>query len=232
MKRLGTAGMIFSVIAAALLLGGCGGSYQARNVDIKQSLLVSPSILTPGTGDQALYRYIAPNVNVKNYTKVMIDPVIIGKSGELDAGELEDYQKLANNGYVYLVQELQKDYTVVQSPQAGTFRVQLAIIDADTSKPVRNLTSSVTPIGIGLNIVKTGATGKEMGVGEITAEMKITDAMTGQLLAAALDRRVGGKAAQGILDTWYNADQALQYWAKRLSYVLCTSRGGAGCGQP
>ena len=39
-------------------------------------------------------------------------------------------------------------------------RLQLAIVDADSSKPVRNLLSSVSPIGIGLNLLKYGATGK------------------------------------------------------------------------
>ena len=232
MNKMRTTGMLLTAIVMAVLLGGCAGSYQARSVDLQQSLLVNPAILTAGTGDQALYRYVNPSANAASYTKVMIDPVIISKAAELDASDLANYQTLANNAYVYLTQELQKDYTIVQAPEAATLRVQLAIVDADTSKPVRNLLSSISPIGIGLSIVKYGVTGKQSGVGEITGEMKITDAMTGQLLGAALDRRVGGKAAQGIWDTWYKADQALQYWAKRLAFVLCTERGGANCVKP
>jgi hypothetical protein len=64
------------------------------------------------------------------------------------------------------------------------------------------------PIGIGVSILKYGATGKQSGVGEITVELRVTDALTGQLVGALYDRRVGGKASEGIWDTWYNADQA------------------------
>ena len=86
--------------------------------------------------------------------------------------------------------------------------------------------------GIGVSILKYGATGKQSGVGEITAELKVTDAMTGQLIGAAYDRRVGGKAAQGIWDTWYNADQALQYWAKKCAWFVCDAKGGTNCVKP
>ena len=221
-------------VGAALLLGGCGGSYQARSMDIKegQTLFVNPSILEKGTGDQMLYRYENPKADIKKYTKVIIEPVIISKSAELDAGDLENYQKLANNAFVYLNQELSKDYQVVTSPDPQTLRVQLGITDADTSKPVRNFLSSFMPIGMGLSAVRYAATGKQSGVGEISGEFKLTDASTGELLAAAVDRRVGGKALSGIWDTWYNADEALKYWAQRTRFALCEARGGANCVKP
>jgi hypothetical protein len=221
-------------VGAALLLGGCGGSYQARSMDIKegQTLFVNPSILVKGTGDQMLYRYENTKADIKKYTKVIIEPVIISKSAELDAGDLENYQKLANNAFVYLNQELSKDYQVVTSPDPQTLRVQMGITDADTSKPVRNFLSSFMPIGMGLSAVRYAATGKQSGVGEISGEFKLTDASTGELLAAAVDRRVGGKAMSGIWDTWYNADEALKYWAQRTRFALCEARGGANCVKP
>lgn len=221
-----------TLILSAMMLVGCGASYQARSVDASASTLVNPSVLEKGGDDQALYRYRNPDVKISQYSKIIIDPVLIVKDAELDEKERENYQKLANNAMVYLTRELQQDYQLVSAPEQGAMRLQFAIVDADTSKPVRNVLSSVSPIGIGANLLKYGATGKQSGVGEITAEIKLTDAMTGTLLGAALDSRVGGKNPKGIFDTWYNADQALQYWAKRVSYVLCTERGGANCIKP
>ena len=133
MRRAGLLGML---VAAALQLGGCAvGSYQARSVDLKDSPLVDPNILTKGEGDQALYRYANPKANLRQYTKVIVDPVLIRKDGELDKDELEDYQKLANNAYVYLAKELEKDYKIVRASEPGTLRIQTAIIDADRSFP-------------------------------------------------------------------------------------------------
>jgi len=69
-------------------------------------------------------------------------------------------------------------------------------------------------------------------VGEITAEFKISDAVTGELLWAAIDRRVGGKDVGGMCESWHNADAALKYWAKRMRYVLCEESGGKSCVKP
>ena len=219
-------------VFVALLLGGCAASYQARGMEVKDTMLVNPAILTPGTGDQALYRYQKPDIKGRRYTKILVDPVLLGKSAELDAEMLENYQKLANNAFVYLVEELRNDFQIVKSPEPETLRIQMAILDADPSSKVRNVMSSVIPIGIGISAIKGASTGKQTGVGEITAEFKITDAMTGELLGAAIDRRVGGKDVGGMFDSWYNADAALKYWAKRARFVLCTERGGANCVKP
>jgi hypothetical protein len=233
MKRMKTVAMVVMVVAAALQLGGCGvGSYQARSVDLMESPLVNPNILVQGTDDQALYRYVNPKADVKQYTMVLIDPVLVYKYAQLDKDELENYQKLANNAFVYLTKELEKDYRIVKTPEPGTLRVQMAIVDADSSKPVRNTLSTIVPVGMVLSLGKYTATGKQAGVGEITVQMKITDANTGELLGAALDRRVGGKELSKLWSDWHNADDALQYWAKRLSFSLCDMRGGAKCVKP
>jgi len=223
---------IMSIVVCTFMLSACGASYQARSGDVQQSMLVSPSVLQKGGDDQALYRYVNPDLKMNQYNKLIIDPVLIVKDAQLDEKERENYQKLANNAFVYLNQELGKDYQIVSTPEPGTMRIQFAIIDADSSKPVRNVMSSIMPIGIGVSLVKYAATGKQSGVGEISAEIKVTDATTGTLLGAALDKRVGGKDPKGIVDTWYNADQALAYWAKQVRYVMCNQRGGSDCVKP
>lgn len=233
MKKNALVGKLIILGVISLLMGGCAvGSHQARSVEMQNSPLVNPNIFTEGSGDQSLYRYVNPKVDVKQYKNLIIDPVLVQKDGELDKDELLDYQALANNAYVYLHRELGKNYQVVKSHQPKTLRIQMAIIDADSSKPVRNTLSTILPIGIGLSVVKYAATGKQSGVGEITVEMKITDANTGELVGAALDRRVGGKQLTELWSSWHNADDALQYWAKRLSFVLCDMRGDTNCVAP
>ena len=217
----------------AALLGGCAGSTQARNGDLKaETILVKPDIVQKGTGDQVLYRYVNPAVDWKQYTKVMIEPVVIYKHGELDKEQLENYQLLANNAYNYLNQELATTANVVTTPEPGTIRFQLAIVDAEKSAPVRNIISTIVPQAAVISGLKYLATGKMVGVGEITAEARLTDAVTGQLLGAGYDRRVGGKDLGESFNGWYNADQALQFWAKKAAWYLCDSKGGTNCVKP
>jgi hypothetical protein len=218
-------------IVVASLFGGCASSKQARSVEGK-GFLVDYSMLQKGKDDQALLRYQNPKANIAGYTKVMLDPVLIAKPAKATQEQMADLQKLATNFYVYLSTELGKDYTMVSTPEPGTLRVQAAITGAEKSNAVSNTLSSVLPIGIGVSLAKDFATGKPVGVGEATAEMKVTDASTGELLGAAVDRRVGGKNPNGIIDTWADANAATEYWAKRLRYVLCVERNGIECEKP
>ncbi len=214
------------IIGMAALLGGCSESYQARSVDIKQATLFDPTILKKGKDDQALYRYVSPKADIKQYTKIFVDKVLVRKDGQLDKDELQDYQNLTYNAYVFLNKELGKDYTMLLAPEPGAMRIQMAITDADSSKPVRNTLSTFLPVGWGLNLVKYSATGKQSGVGEISVEILITDANTGELLGAALDSRVGGKEVDKLWSSWANANDALEYWAQQIRFIFCDMRGG------
>ncbi|MBP2674584.1 MAG: hypothetical protein H6Q84_1424 [Deltaproteobacteria bacterium] len=232
MKRFRAVVFFGIFIAAASMLSGCAASYQARNVELKETLLINRDILKPGTGDQALYIYKNPDAKGRQYAKLMVDPVLLRRSAELDAEKLENIQKLANNAYLYLVEELRKDFQIVKSPEPGAARFQMALLDAEPSSPVQNIVTSVVPIGIGVSAIQGAATGKQAGVGEITAEFKVSDAMTGELLGAAVDRRVGGKSAGGMFDSWHNADESVKFWARQARFIICTESGRTGCVKP
>jgi hypothetical protein len=225
-------GVLLLVALCAPLMAGCGPSLHARSVDLSDSFLVNPKILQKGSGNQALYRYQNPDADVPKYTKIIVDPVLIYNEAQMDAATRKNYQALANNGYAYIVQALQNDYTIVTNPGPDTMNLQFGIVSADKSAVVRNLISTVLPVGMAISAVKYEVTGKPSAVGEVTAEVRITDSQTGQLIGAALDRRVGGKELRGVLDSWETADAALKYWAQRIRYILCVSRGGMFCVKP
>jgi len=219
--------VVFALVAP--LLVGCASSLQARKVDVAQAVLVDPSILEKGTEGEALYRYKNPKVDWKKYAKVIVDPVIVYQQAAMDAETRENYQTLANNAFVFFSKELEKEVPVVTAPGPDTLRVQFAIVSAEKSGSVSNFMTTIVPVGMVLSAGKYAATGKPIGVGEITGEMRITDAATGELLVAALDKRVGGKQLKGVFTSWQDADSGLQYWAELARYRLCQFRGGADC---
>ena len=47
-----------------------------------------------------------------------------------------------------------------------------------------------------------------------------------------MDRRVGGKEISELWSSWYNADEALKYWAKRVGFFICTEKKMQGCVSP
>lgn len=231
MKTRSLAGKILVFAAVSLALAGCMTTKEARDVK-KSGFLFNPDILTKGEGDQILYRYKNPKVDLKPYNKVMIEPVKFMKPADAKPEELADLQKLANNFNQYLYAEISKDYKIVTLPEPGTLKIETAIIEADKSSPGMDFISTVLPIGLAVSIVKDFATGKPLNVGEISAEFKATDASTGELAAAGIDARVGGKSFSGMFSSWGDANSAMEYWAKKIRFALCMERGGTGCEAP
>jgi len=124
---------------------------------------------------------------------------------------------------------LSQDYRLVDQLGPGVMRIQVALTDAKGSSPVMDTISTVMPIGLAISQTKGLITGKPSFVGETQAEAKVTDGTNGQLLAAAIDRRVGGKSVSGTTDSWDDVHAAFEYWAKQLGYRLCTESGRQGC---
>jgi len=232
MKPVKTTVFTVLIALAGLLPAGCAPSLQAKNVDVGQAVLVDPSILEKGKEGEALYRYVNPKADWKKYNKLILDPVIVYQKAAMDAETRRNFQTLANNAFVFFTKELQKVVTIATVPGPGTLRLQFAIVSAEKSGAVSNFMTTIVPVGVVLSAGKYAATGKPMGVGDITGEMRVTDASTGELLAAALDKRVGGKQLRGVFNTWQDADSGLQYWAELARYRLCTFVSFEVCEQP
>jgi len=232
MKPVKTTVFTVLIALAGLLPAGCAPSLQAKNVDVGQAVLVDPSILEKGKEGEALYRYVNPKADWKKYNKLILDPVIVYQKAAMDAETRRNFQTLANNAFVFFTKELQKVVTIATVPGPGTLRLQFAIVSAEKSGAVSNFMTTIVPVGVVLSAGKYAATGKPMGVGDITGEMRVTDASTGELLAAALDKRVGGKQLRGVFNTWQDADSGLQYWAELARYRLCTFISFEVCEQP
>lgn len=62
-------------------------------------------------------------------------------------------------------------------------------------------------------------------MGSSSAEVKITDAQLGILLAAAVDRQAGAKNISGSTSEWDDVEEAFEYWSHMMRYRLCQWRG-------
>ena len=227
-----------AALCAGALLAGCAATQQARDVETSAGsgfLGEDYALLRPGEGDEALLVYRAPDANWAAYDKIKLDPVTIwaGEDSAFEDFSEPDQQTLADTFYTVLHETLAQDYEMVNELGPGVLHVQTAITDAQASNPVLDTVSTVMPIGLAVAQTKNLVTGKPGFVGEASAEARVSDGQTGELLAAAVDRRVGGKALAGSpLNSWDDARRAYQYWAEQFRYRLCVERGGADCVQP
>lgn len=99
----------------------------------------------------------------------------------------------------------------------------MALTDATSATPVLRTISVVVPQAHALNLIKYGLTGTYAFVGSATGEAKLTDSMSGQLLAAWADQQFGTAAVRNAgVWQWGDAEHAMDYWASALDQRLVT----------
>ena len=167
----------FLFLSGLVVFAGCAGSQQAQNVE-KSGFIPGYVKLRKGKEGEALFRYINPAVNWRDYKKVIIDPVAISGSQTKKVSP-EDLQRLTDFFWVQLRDELKNDYEIVDEPGIGVMQLSVAITEAEASNPTLDTISSVVP---SLRLL-----------GMASVEGKIVNSLTGTELMAAVDRRAGTK---------------------------------------
>ncbi|HEY7746084.1 MAG TPA: DUF3313 domain-containing protein [Desulfuromonadales bacterium] len=211
------------MLLAVLLLAGCaaGGMKKVE----KAGFLGDYSQLKPGGEDRAALLYIKPGVDLKPYNQIMFERVTVMLSPEADykvvdpalLKEMTDYYQLA------LLNAVKDGYQVVDQPGPGVLRVRAAITDLKPSKPVANTVSSILPIGWVVSGATKVASDDNMGTGEAATEFEVLDSLTAERLAAAVDRRQGGKMA--FRGKWTDTKDAFDFWAQSFRARLDEMRG-------
>jgi hypothetical protein len=220
------------------LLAGCAATKQARDVEQSGFLGDIYPLLREGKEGEALLVYKPEKINTARfaqYTKILLDPVTVwrGEESRKEGIPQEDVQALADHFYSLLYLTFKEDYEMVQKPSPNTLRIQVAITKLEESMVVLDVVSTVVPQARALSTLKGLATGKPAFVGEASVEAKLSDAKTGKVLAAVVDRRVGGKKLEAeAFDTWSDVNEILDYWAKQARFRLCEARDGANCVHP
>lgn len=222
-------------------LAGCVATKHARSVEPSGFLQDLYPQMRQGKGDEALLVYRNPQVDWSTkaaYRKILLDPVMIwrGEDSKLRGLDQKDAQVIADSFYALLYQELAKDYQMVSGPGDETFRLQVALTDAEQSSPALDIVSSVpAPFNVAFvaSTLKTLTTGKPLFKGAASIEGKFMDAGSGEVLAAAVDRRVGGRFLDAdVFDSWNDVHGALKHWSQLTRFRLCQLRKQTDCVSP
>jgi hypothetical protein len=219
--------LLASVLALAVLVvvAGCATTRQTRSVE-KSGFLGDYSDLREGEGEEAQLVFIKPGASWATYDKMVIDPVTLWTSSESVANvPPEDQQLLVDYMDASLRHHLEKDYKIVDRPEAGALRLRVAITDAKGARVVANTVSKIIPQ---LRLLTTAgglAADTTVLVGRAGVEAEVLDSVTHERLAAAVDRRAGTKALRGGISTWADVQNAFDFWSERVRTRLADLRG-------
>lgn len=222
---------VFGIAAAVVLLAtGCSTTEQ---VAVKDQPAVCGFLgdvchqLTPGKEGEAGLRWVNPKANVTQYNKVLIQ--VVGFYGsDKEKVSPKDEQMLTDAFAKTLNEELSKKYQVVDQAGPGTMKLDIALLDAEAATPGLRSITMVVPQ---MRLLSTGAslaTGKFPFAGGAEAAAKITDSVTGELLAAGVDRRVGGGSIKTAAQwEWGDAENAMKAWADMITTNMYAYTSGA-----
>ena len=211
------------ILVAGALLAGCAASGMT---DVKKAGFLSDySMMKPGGDDRAALLYIKPGADFKQYNKLMFERVVVlfadnAQYREIDPTMLKELTDYYQNA---LFAAVKGGYEIVDQPGPGVMRVRVAITGVKPSSPVANTLSTIVPVGIVASGATKAVSGDNLGTGEAATEMEMLDSQSGERLAAAVDKRQGGKMM--FRATWTDTKDAFDYWAKRFRQRLDEVRG-------
>jgi len=170
--------------------------------------------LTPGTEDQLGLRYVRPGVDWRKYKAVLIEPVTFWGDEEGGASA-EVRQDLVNEFETVLKQEFGKKFQVVNRPGPGVMTLTVGMTKAESATPVLRSISMIVPQARALSTGAYLVTGQFPFVGTAQVEGKVEDSVSGQVLSAIVDKRLGGGSpTAGFQWQWGDVENAMQHWSE------------------
>jgi hypothetical protein len=220
--------MAYPVLVLGLaLLAACSTTQKATGVHASGFLGADSAKLTIGSDKQAGLRYINPAAQWMQYKKVMVAPVTFW-GADTTKISATDQQTLVNYFQQQLKEQVGKKMPIVDQPGPGVLKVAVALTDAEAATPGLRSISMIVPQAHMISNLKYLATGTFPFVGAAQAELKVTDAVTGETLAAAVDKELGGGSmTTGFQWQWGDAENAINDWSQRLAEKLAAWTSGA-----
>ena len=235
-KNLKLVGGLGSLMLAGWMLAGCSQTVAPSPNILQRAQGETPappppsgflgsdySLLTPpaeGSEQKAMLRYVNPSVTWSSYNQIMLAPVTFWAADDSKVSAA-DQQALCNYAYNEFVKVLGKNFILTGQPGPGVMKVSVALTDASSAVPGLRSISVVVPQARALSAIKMLATGSYAFVGSAQGAFKANDSVSGQLLAAAVDERVGGTSVKNIdVFQWGDAENAINYWAELIDKRL------------
>jgi hypothetical protein len=209
------AGVLAIVVAAA----ACGGLRARHGTPRRSGFLGDYAELQHLEGYDAQLLYINPSAVWSRYDAVHIDSVTLWAN--VETGRLSDHEKqhLTDDLYAGLHGGIGRSFRMVDRPGPGVLRLRAALTEAKgANTPLDTLTAMVppprdpsTPEGVSPDLARA--------IGHATVEVELTDSITGERLAAAVDERAGEKAFSHV-STWSDVEMACGFWGERVRRFL------------
>ncbi|MGG5890070.1 DUF3313 domain-containing protein [Falsiroseomonas sp. HC035] len=224
---------LVAAVSAMALISACSSTQQAAAPPQPSGFLSRETVALLRPSDTGSRLYINPNIDLRRYNKVIIEPVQLWLVPENSKLTEEQRKVVANAFYAALREHLGRDLQIVERPGPGTMVISTAIREVrEGGNPVLSTISTFMPPA---RLAREGAnlmTGSDPMVGGAAGEMAVTDSETGQLLAAAVDSRDATAGARVRTSRWDDVQSVVRFWAAQTAFRVCRVQQRPNCQAP
>lgn len=180
-SRIAVAGL-----SIAVLLCGCSST--------KPKMTEGPESQVPLQASEEFPHsliYKKPGVDYKQYTKFMIEPVVIyqGKDAQFKKVPEKDQQMIANFIQSEFTRALKQGYEVVDQPGPGVLRMKFTLAGIQLTQPALAAVTHFTPIGMAMNLGRAAGGMNGSFMGTVTLAGELYDGEDQTLVASFLTKR-------------------------------------------
>jgi hypothetical protein len=181
--------------------------------------------LTAGPEDGAKLRWLKPGTDFKKYDKFMVDSVIffLADTSDNKGIDPQEMKELADSFNKEIVAAFKDKYPIVAEPGPDVARIRFAITNIKQSRPGVSAVTSVVPVGLGVSLIKRGATGGWTGSGETGGELMVLDSTTNEVIVMAVDQQQAAFASR--FSKWGSASDAFKFWSERAVKFIDDAKG-------
>jgi len=214
------------IITTAVILTFSMSAEAAQDIPFS-GFFGNPSIydqLQPGPKDGAKRRWIKSGVDPTKYQKFMVDSVVffLADNADYKGIDPQEMKELCDAFNKEIAAALKNKYPIVAEPGPDVARLSIAITNIRPSKPGVSAVTSVIPVGLGVSLVKKGATGGWSGSGQTCMEIMVLDSATNEIIMLAVDQR---KAEfEDRFTKWGSAYDSFKFWSVKIVEFIDNSR--------
>lgn len=171
-------------------------------------------------------RWLKPGVDFKKYNRFMVDSVVFFLADKADYKGIDpqEMKELCDEFNKALVAAFKDKLPIVAEPGPDVARVRFAITNVQPSRPGVSAVTSIIPVGLGVSLVKKGATGGWVGSGETATELMVLDTASNEIVALGATKRAAEFDER--FSKWGSAKEAFKFWSERLVKTIMDVRAG------
>ncbi len=214
------------LLCVIVTLSGCAHKVEPLNFS---GFLTDYTSLRPSPDDSGAWSYRKPGVNFKEYTHIILDPLVIWPSQHSEYGGVDALTawKLALAFQESMSRALAGGYVIVKDPGPGVLRLRAALTDVLLERPAVSTPDQILPLANDLLIrASEKISGMNALEGEAAIEAEILDTQSQERLVAYVEKRMSPEILlTRDKDSLGPVLEIFDYWGKKLRQRLDEERG-------